>query len=1123
MAAPAKLRKFNMGIIVLVLALLLTMVVAFVFLAFFSFAPVLCACCVGILYVIGLYLGFESKAWHHAQEFENRFWTVMAFLFSTALFYSKDSPFAIGRYSTSLGCVLVIAFTLAVQFLDRHIHREQLANQGRITRSQLPLATKDINLAHTKTSIIAQCVASVDPIYLPSTINLIVNGDAVKGQEQRVLDILMKAEKTELNYILGHIQLALLFYKVKDPCRTHICQLLCETRVMELTVNSRAIVLDALMLMKLSAHAKGELWAKNILLRTTGDDLSILKSTTDSKGTIHTMHQLVYHDIRSDSVRTAVLNHIQRQARFQLAHMQISTKNIGGKRKQLEWRKVLSDVDDTLESSGGMWPAGVDRSYPRHTVYPGVLAFYRELDLGPNAPSSTWEPGRLGNLTFISARPHVYKDLSEKKSIKKFDRLHSTRGLHCLPSMLAGSVASGTAFVVKGDLEPMALKKFENFREYYAIYPEYKHIFIGDNGQGDVRAAQLIADTYGPSVLEAGYFHLVQPLESTHGFVDKDTYKRQNIFFFETYVGAAVRAYRMHQISKRGLHQVAEEASATFLAMQWKPHDADRRELNRIKLNADFALANEILQEQSVPLIGKPQKYDVGTCMETPFGNGMLVAYNAVTGIYSVDLIEWWSRSGHTKVYLPEDSLSNAKRPLNDFSLATVAISIQHSHNPASYVRTSMVSSMDPLLLSQGVVPLRTAVSTPFGPGVVLAYRPDHIYVIQLSTLNRKAHCQRDHVRALVVPQDNTPSPSSSSRSFVRSSIGYIAKKLKVGFMTSPSQGPTLSSPVLGIDSPELMALEATTAPFPTHSRVLTPFGVAVVVAFKAPVYEVHLVDTALASAKVAVQQAHVSLLSTPHPDHHPLPVQSLVVAAPFGYGRVRRFRSKDSIYEVEFVQNRHGMVGFIHASKVAPVQQPTPRRWNVQTRVQTPFGPGVVAVETNERGVVGVTLSAASLHQSKVFVQADALVEELEVKPSLGLLSRLRRSTMWFESKPHDAATAMLPVNPPAVHPKLGKPVRTLWGPGILTAVRPTDNVHIVMFKTGMQAFLVAGSVGEVVQAAMGEVVKTPYGKGVVLTYHPTRTGVFIVQFSFGIGYIQARDLERLPDRDPPASCAIM
>ena len=42
----------------------------------------------------------------------------------------------------------------------------------------------------------------------------------------------------------------------------------------------------------------------------------------------------------------------------------------------------MSDIDDTLMSSGGSYPAGRDTRYPHNCVYPGVLAFYNELDAG---------------------------------------------------------------------------------------------------------------------------------------------------------------------------------------------------------------------------------------------------------------------------------------------------------------------------------------------------------------------------------------------------------------------------------------------------------------------------------------------------------------------------------------------------------------------------------------------------------------------------------------------------------------------------------------------------------------------------------------------------------------------
>ena len=51
-----------------------------------------------------------------------------------------------------------------------------------------------------------------------------------------------------------------------------------------------------------------------------------------------------------------------------------------------------------------------------------MLAFYRELDLGVSG-SDVWDSSRAGNLVFLSARPHVYKDMSENVTYTKFKDL----------------------------------------------------------------------------------------------------------------------------------------------------------------------------------------------------------------------------------------------------------------------------------------------------------------------------------------------------------------------------------------------------------------------------------------------------------------------------------------------------------------------------------------------------------------------------------------------------------------------------------------------------------------------------------------------------------------------------
>lgn len=91
----------------------------------------------------------------------------------------------------------------------------------------------------------------------------------------------------------------------------------------------------------------------------------------------------------------------------------------------------------------GSWPAGIDTSYPKKAIYPGVIAFYKELDLGI-VGDDEWDNSRLGNLVFLSARPHVYKDVSENVTYQKLRRLQVTRGLHTSPSLLAGMVQHST-------------------------------------------------------------------------------------------------------------------------------------------------------------------------------------------------------------------------------------------------------------------------------------------------------------------------------------------------------------------------------------------------------------------------------------------------------------------------------------------------------------------------------------------------------------------------------------------------------------------------------------------------------------------------------------------------------
>jgi len=68
------------------------------FLALFARSPIFAALITALLYTLYLFLANEKLSVHNAQEFENRFWTVFALMFSTALFFARDSPMALGLW-----------------------------------------------------------------------------------------------------------------------------------------------------------------------------------------------------------------------------------------------------------------------------------------------------------------------------------------------------------------------------------------------------------------------------------------------------------------------------------------------------------------------------------------------------------------------------------------------------------------------------------------------------------------------------------------------------------------------------------------------------------------------------------------------------------------------------------------------------------------------------------------------------------------------------------------------------------------------------------------------------------------------------------------------------------------
>ena len=178
-------------------------------LALFAVSPVFCSCLVSLLYTLYLFLANEEHGVHHAQEFENRFWTIFALLFSTALFFAKDSPIAIGRWSPSAGFFGVIAMGYAMHMWDRHVHRVAISRQVTLTlrRNSTASSLNRLNAlgipVEDQLTKIHSCLADIDQLLIPSTINNFINQRFILTKEREIISIFEECDARALNFQIG--------------------------------------------------------------------------------------------------------------------------------------------------------------------------------------------------------------------------------------------------------------------------------------------------------------------------------------------------------------------------------------------------------------------------------------------------------------------------------------------------------------------------------------------------------------------------------------------------------------------------------------------------------------------------------------------------------------------------------------------------------------------------------------------------------------------------------------------------------------------------------------------------------------------------------------------------------
>lgn len=251
--------------------------------------------------------------------------------------------------------------------------------------------------------------------------------------------------------------------------------------------------------------------------------------------------------------------------------------------------QVISDIDDTIKSSGGVEVGGIalggiDTQYERGDFYPGVFQFMMEisshrLNLGDENPQdaafdSKPPPIPPLKVAVLTARAEEFRAALELKPSSKlvvaFQKAGETIGFPDwgIGPVLYGSVAEWVVQDRKG------LRKFTNFERLMEqgreLNPNSKdlpgagaleYIYVGDTGERDQEAGETMLREY-PELVRAVFLHAVAYKEWPVATPPSKLINGRPVVFFRTYVGAALKAVQIGLIDTDALDRVIASAES---------------------------------------------------------------------------------------------------------------------------------------------------------------------------------------------------------------------------------------------------------------------------------------------------------------------------------------------------------------------------------------------------------------------------------------------------------------------------------------------------------------------------------------------------------------------------------
>jgi hypothetical protein len=236
---------------------------------------------------------------------------------------------------------------------------------------------------------------------------------------------------------------------------------------------------------------------------------------------------------------------------------------------------IMTDIDDTIypyPGTLGINLAGSDFSWKKKELYPGIKKFYEEFN--NNIKNIYKDYDIIIYNTILSATPTALKSHKlEDNNLKEvlganFSFLSGEDSKKKAISNISIKKEEGKR-TIEPDAENVGNKKFEKFLKYKTLFPEYKLLFIGDNGQGDLIAGERMLITDEKCMV---FIHNIINKDFNFKFDEKtiNTYITKPIntcrlFFFKNYYELSQIFLSLSLLDKDSVDRIKDSVKSTLV------------------------------------------------------------------------------------------------------------------------------------------------------------------------------------------------------------------------------------------------------------------------------------------------------------------------------------------------------------------------------------------------------------------------------------------------------------------------------------------------------------------------------------------------------------------------------